>query len=68
MEYDLSEMIYAIDQEWLATLYPPDAGCVYIMSRDGVFCASCEIGSLRGRNEFVMSCSRRAARTANEIL
>lgn len=41
-------MIYATNPEWLATLNQPPLGSVYIMSEDGVFCATCDIGSLRG--------------------
>lgn len=43
-------MIYATNPEWLAALTQPPTGQVWIMSEDGVFCASCFPGSLRGPN------------------
>ena len=42
-----SELIYATDKEWLGTLTKPAVGEVYIMSENGVFSATCEIGSLK---------------------
>jgi hypothetical protein len=43
-------MIYATNKEWLSTLRCPEEGTVYIMSEDGVFSATCFIGSLNDEN------------------
>jgi len=43
-------MNYATNPEWLGTLYQPEDGEVYIMSEDGVMCATCRIGSLNDEN------------------
>ena len=43
-------MIYATNEEWLGTLTKPEPGEVYIMSENGVFSATCFIGSLKDEN------------------
>ena len=53
MENDLSEMIYAIDQEWLATLYLPTGMRIHNEPRR-CFRASCEIGSLPRRHQLLI--------------
>ena len=39
--------MYATNPDWLRTLRPPERGSVYIMSEDGVFCATCTPGTLK---------------------